>query len=171
MKKSIFSVVIIFIFFNCTAFGQRGKNKADKDTYEWRYEIEVNGVGTQGNYQLKVWSYSKNPETAIEQAKKNAVHGVIFKGFPAKERLRGQKALAQSPTLEEEKEDYFKEFFSDGGRFQKFVTLTLNGAIDPSDRVKIGKEYKIGVIVSVDVAGLRNDLEGAGIIKPLGSGF
>jgi len=53
----------------------------------------------------------------------------------------------------------------------KFVTLVNNGAIASEDRIKIGKEYKIGVIVSVNVAALRKDLEDAGIIKSLSNGF
>jgi hypothetical protein len=37
--------------------------------------------------------------------------------------------------------------------------------------IKIGKEYKIGVIVSVQKDYLRKDLEAAGVIKGLSSGF
>lgn len=99
------------------------------------------------------------------------MHGIIFKGFPSKERLSGQKALAQNPNLEEVKSEFFKEFFQDGGKYLKFVTLVNNGAIASEDRIKIGKEYKIGVIVSVNVAALRKDLEDAGIIKSLSNGF
>jgi hypothetical protein len=149
----------------------QSKKKADKETVEWRYEIEAFGTGIQGTYQVKVWSYSKVPETAIEQAKKNAVHGIIFKGFPDKERVKGQRALAQSPNLEQEKSEFFTEFFKTGGKYQKFVTLANNGAIAPGDRIKIGKEYKIGVVISINVSDLRKDLEDAGIIKSLGSGF
>jgi hypothetical protein len=169
MKISHFVILLAFVI-PMVSFAQ-SKRRADKDTEEWRYEIEAAGAGTQGSYQIKVWSYSKKPETAIEQAKKNAVHGIIFKGFPDRDRIKGQKALAQSPSLEYEKEDFFKEFFQDGGKFQKFVILSNNGAIGEGDRIKIGKEYKIGVIVSVDVASLRKDLEDAGIIKGLSNGF
>ena len=35
----------------------------------------------------------------------------------------------------------------------------------------IGKEYKIGVVVSVNVSALRKDLEDAGMIKSLNAGF
>ena len=169
MKLSSYIIVLAFML-PLVGIAQ-SKRKADKETAEWRYEIEAVGAGTQGSYQIKVWSYSKKPETAIEQAKKNAVHGIIFKGFPDRDRIKGQKALAQSPSVEYEKEDFFKEFFKDGGKFQKFVILSNNGAIGEGDRIKIGKEYKIGVVVSVDVASLRKDLEEAGIIKGLGSGF
>ena len=37
--------------------------------------------------------------------------------------------------------------------------------------MKVGKEYKIGVIVTVMSSSLRKDLEAAGIIKGLSSGF
>ena len=147
------------------------KKKADKETAQWRYEIEAAGVGTQGTYQLKVWSYSKDANTAIEQAKKNAVHGIIFRGFPAKDRVPAQKPLTQNPNLEQEKEGFFKDFFATGGKYLKFVSLANNGNIAPEDRIKIGKEYKIGVVISVNQALLRKDLEDAGIIKGLSNGF
>ena len=144
------------------------KNEAIKDTENWRYEIESVGTGVSGTYLLKVWSYSKKPDVAIEQAKRNAIHGVIFRGFEGKSR---QKPLASNPNLEQEKAEFFKEFFADGGKYMKFISLVNNGAIAGEDRMKIGKEYKIGVVVSVNSDLLRKDLEDAGIIKGLGSIF
>jgi hypothetical protein len=145
------------------------KKKADKATEEWRYEIEGAGVGVQGTYQVKVWSYSKKKNVAIEQCKKNAVHGIIFKGFMANDKVRsGQKPLAKNPALEAEYSDFFKDFFANGGKYMKFVTCSSNVA---NELIKIGKEYKVGVIVSVNVSELRKDLEAAGIIRGLSSGF
>ena len=159
--------ISILLFGVNLANAQRGKKKADTETNEWRYEVEKTGTGTQGTYQLKVWTYSKDVATASIQAKKNAVHAVMFKGIPG-----GQKPLVKNPNAEAEKAEFFKEFFEDGGKFQKYVFLSNNGAIGPGDRIKISKkEYKIGVVVSVSVASLRKDLEAAGIIKSLSSGF
>jgi GTP-sensing pleiotropic transcriptional regulator CodY len=53
----------------------------------------------------------------------------------------------------------------------KFVSTSNDGAVEAGDRMKVGKEYKIGVVVSVDVSALRKDLEAAGMIKSLGAGF
>jgi hypothetical protein len=52
----------------------------------------------------------------------------------------------------------------------KFVTLT-NSGLGAGDRMKVGKEYKVGVVVSVNIELLRKDLEAAGIIRALNSGF
>lgn len=169
-KLKFFFTLFFLIILSNNSFAQ-AKKKADKDTEAWRYEIEVVQTGVQGTYLIKVWSYSKKPEVAIEQSKKNAVHGIIFKGFPGKERIAGQSPLSSNVNLEEEKSDYFKPFFSDGGKYMKFVSLTNDGAVAAEDRMKIGKEYKIGLVVSVNVAELRKDLENAGVIRSLSSGF
>ena len=73
--------------------------------------MKIEGVsqGTQGTYLIKVWSYSKKPKVAIEQAKKNAVHGVIFRGYEGnKKGLRPQKPLTNDPNLEQEKEVFLE---------------------------------------------------------------
>ena len=140
-----------------------------EEKINWEYEIEPVSVGTQGTYLIKVWSYSRNPELAIEQAKRNAVHGVIFKGFGGISGVPGQHPLADSPNLEVEQAEFFRNFFANGGKYMKFVNITNDGSVAAEDRLKIGKEYKIGVVVSVNVAGLRRDLEEAGIIRSLGS--
>ncbi len=173
MKKlvSLCSLLLLMVLgFSASLYAQAGK-KADKDTKNWRYEIEGMGVGTQGTYLLKVWSYSKKPVVAIEQAKKNAVHGVVFKGFPGKQGMPGQKPLVTDPTVEIERTKFFNSFFADNGDFMNFVTLSGDGSVAAEDRLKVGKEYKIGVIVSVNVSSLRKYLEEAAVIKGLGAGF
>jgi hypothetical protein len=170
-SKFLFYTILFSLFTPQMIFSQSSKKKADKDTFEWRYEIEVVGEGTQNTYQVKTWNYSKKPETAVEQAKKNAVHGIIFRGFPSRDRIQGKPALARDPNLEQEKEEFFADFFATGGKYLKFVTVANNGALGQGDVIKIGKEYKVGVVISVNVAMLRKDLEDAGIIKGLNNGF
>ena len=84
MRKKIqinLSIILALFFFMPMSNMAQAKRKANKDTKIWRYEIEGVSQGTQGTYLIKVWSYSKKPKVAIEQAKKNAVHGVIFRGY------------------------------------------------------------------------------------------
>lgn len=169
LKKTHILVLLILGF--TVAVSAQSRKNAEKDTKAWRYEIEAINVGVQGTYLIKAWTYSKKPDVAIEQAKKNAVHGIIFKGFAGKQGVPGQKPLVSNVNLEEEKGDFFNLFFKDGGKYMKFVTISNDGNIGAGDRLKVGKEYKIGVMVSVNIAELRRDLEEAGIVKALGAGF
>ncbi len=171
------SYIKVFLVFFLFAIGfsvisnAQAKRKANKDTEAWRYEIECVGIGTEGTYLIKVWSYSKKPKIAIEQAKKNAIHGVIFKGYAGAQGCTSQKPLVNNPAIEDEKADFFNDFFAEGSKYMKYVGVAGDGEINSGDVLKIGKEYKIGVVVTVQKDYLRKDLEAAGIIKGLSSGF
>ncbi|MEW7277651.1 hypothetical protein ABW636_03560 [Aquimarina sp. 2201CG1-2-11] len=175
MNKEIvkISIVMFIAFFTCTISAQRKKRIANKDTQEWRYDIECEGIAKQGSKLVKVWSYSKNPKFAIGQAMKNAVHGIIFKGYAGGGNgCTPFKPLARNVTAEKEHEAFFKSFFSDGGEFRKYVTAAADGNIAPGDRLKVSKrEYKIGVVVNVATDQLRKRLESEGIVKALNAGF
>ncbi len=161
------ATLTLFLTLPSITSGQARK-KAEKDTDEWRYELEAVGEGKEGTYVFKVWTYSKRAIVAIEQAKKNAVHGIIFKGYAGKDRIQGRPALSSDPNLVNTKADFFEPFFADGGDYMKFVS---NSGDTAPERLKVGKEYKVGIITTVAVADLRRHLEAAGIIKGLGSGF
>ena len=163
--KNIFVILLaIIIIVPISAFSQ--KNKANKETEQWRYETEDLGViGQQGTSVFKVWTYSKKETIAITQASKNAVHAILFKGYGS------NKPLVRDASIMESREDFFKDFFRDGGDFQRFVQLSNNGAISAGDRVKVGKEYKIGLKVIVRKDDLRKYLEEKGIIKAMNSMF
>lgn len=170
--KSTLITLIVSTFLSMDSFAQKRK-KADKDTKEWNYEVMCAGVGNTGTKLVKVFSYSKSKNVAIEQAKKNAVHAMIFQGYNGNS-VAGcptQKPLTNNPALEQEKKEFFDAFFADGGKYQKFVSISGDGAIAPGDRLKVGKQYKIGVVVSVMYDLLRKDLETSGIIRGLSSGF
>lgn len=139
-----------------------------KKVDQFRYELECAGNGTQGTYLVKVWSYSTNPHVAAKECKKNAVHGVIFKGFMGENGCVSQKAIVNTPGAELEHKDYFELFFDDTkGEYMKYVSVTSAS----QEIVKVGREYKVGLVVSVHKDALRKALENAGIIKGLSYGF
>lgn len=165
--KFLLIMSVISLLFSPTLMAQ-AKKKANKDTQIWRYEVEGVKQGVQGSYLVKVWSYSKKPEVAIEQAKKNAVHCIIFRGFAGNAQ---QRPLTNNVNLENEQDAFFKDFFKDGGRYMKYVNISGDGTVSSNDKIKVSKEWKIGVVVSVNQALLRVDLESAGILKSLDAGF
>jgi len=157
----------VFALFAIYGFGQKKNNVA---AY-YDYEVECMGTGMDGTQIIKVWGYAKKPSEAVEMAKKNAVHAVMFKGI-----LNGKpgcmmRPLITEPGSEQQHQDYFTAFFKKGGKYLNYVSVSNDGSIDPKDRLKVGSQYKIGVTVSVSHTALRKELESAGIIKALGQGF
>ena len=167
MRKILFSLLAVAICIPAFAAGIRQK-QADKDTNQFRYEIECAGNAIQGTYLVKVWSYSKKAAVAENQCRKNAVHGVIFKGYGSTgPGCVQQRPLANNPGIETQYKEYFDSFFAEGGEFQKYASIVAG----TTESMKVGKEYKIGCVVSVRKDDLRKALEAAGVIRGLSSGF
>lgn len=164
MKKII--TISFLLCFSILCFSS-SKSKANKDTKQFRYELECVANASQGSYLVKVWTYSKKNNVALEQSKKNAVHGVIFKGFTSQGGCVAQRPLVKNAGAEFEHQDYFNLFFQDGGEYMKFATYTEG----TQEIIKVGKEYKVGVVVSVAKDDLRKTLEAAGVIRKLSHGF
>ena len=76
--------------------------------------------------------------------------------------------LVKDATLESAKADFFRTFFSEEGPYMRYVTTMIDG---PAEVRKVGKEYKVGVVVTVQRDMLRKHLEEAGIIMGLSSIF
>jgi hypothetical protein len=165
MRKILFPLLAVaFVLSSCATARQA---KANKDTNQFRYEIECAGNAIQGTYLVKVWTYSRSAGIAENQCRKNAVHGVIFKGYGGGQGCVSQRPLANTPGVEDQYKTYFDNFFAPGGEFQKYASI-MSGT---TETVKVGKEYKVGVVVSVRKDDLRKALEAAGVIRKLNSGF
>lgn len=133
------------------------------------YEMTCLGVGSEGSNLLKVYSYGKNYDKAVKQAKHDAVHGILFKGIVGSNGCANQPAMVK-PQEQVANQAFFDEFFKKG-EYLRFVNISNDGSIGATDRLKVGSMYKIGVTVSVQKDALRKYLEQAGVIKPLGVGI
>lgn len=166
MKKFITYLVYVGMMMLLTSCGA-AKRLATTDTGKFMYEIEGVSNGTQGSYLVRVWTYSATKYADIENCKKNAVHGVIFKGYAGVGQVRPQSPLVREAGAEVAHADYFDSFFSPGGEYNRYVTITSGS----QEIVKVGNQYKIGMVVSVSKDMLRKSLEEAGIVRSLSSGF
>lgn len=167
--KNLFKIsLLLFIFLIITTSIEAKVKKSP----EWKYDVECVSNGADGSYVIKVWSYWKNNKMPSALSMQNAVHAILFRGYPAGEQgCKGQKPIAKSPSLYNDKNDFFSAFFGEeggNGDYQKYVNI-----VSPAPEIiKVNKkEYKIGVVVSVSKDLLRKDMEEAGIIKGLSSGF
>lgn len=129
------------------------------------YEIEGAGTGNQGTYLVKVSVLSKKAKVNDDEIGRCAIHGVLFRGFANKELRQQQKPLAGSAMVEQQNVTFFNDFFE--------TTYKNYYQVLGSSRqvVKVGKQYKVSSVVTVAKDQLRKDLQEAGIIKGLNSGF
>ena len=72
-----------------------------------------------------------------------------------------------APTVETENAAFCEEFFATDGECQNYASIVAGSY----DRVKTKKGYKSGAILQVNKTTLRKELEKAGIIRSLSSGF
>ena len=128
------------------------------------YDIMGAGSGTEGTLLVKVYVYAKKVKD--EDLKRAAVHGVVFRGCSGNASGARQPAMA-SPTAEADNAAFCEAFFAADGPCQGFASI-VSGSYD---RVKTKKGYKSGAILQVDKATLRKELEKAGVVRALSSGF
>lgn len=122
------------------------------------YEAECAGVAQYGAKMLRIWGYGRQPDLAILQAKRNAVHAMLFKGVLAGEcRIN---PLVKDPALMEQHQAYFDAFFEDGGAYLSYVALSGDapeGVVKVKDRGR--NVYKASLLVIVQYDALRTRLE------------
>ncbi len=167
MKKILLLVVSLTMIVGFAFAG--AKKKAEADTESFRYDIEYARSNADGMCLVKVWSYSKKSRIAADQCRKNAIHGIMFKGYSASDGTTvSQRPLVKDAAALTDKAEFFEAFFADGGPYGQFVSAVTDGSMEVR---KVGKQYKVGVVVTVSKDQLRKYLEDAGVIRSLTSGF
>ena len=134
----------------------------------YNYELLCNGVGVNGVYLVKCYSYGSTFDQARKKVKRDAVHGVLFKGVSANS-IKGCRE--QSPICSvtyAEKQEWFNNFF-ESGDYNQYVTLSNDGNVSASDRIKIKRGYKVGFTVAVKSDQLRERMEKEGLANKMNS--
>lgn len=163
MKRFISTILIVcaLVLLN-TGCSKKTVNVTSAAAYT-NFETTCLGIEQDGSQTLRAWGKGRNKADAIEQAKKNAVSDVLFKG------IKGSGECNQTPLVlevngRERYAKYFNPFFSDGGEYKQFVVEEKS---NEASRIKArgSAMENWGIIVTVDREGLRQQLEKDGILK------
>lgn len=130
-----------------------------------QYDITGAGSGTEGTVLVKVYVYGKS--VSDQDLKRAAVHGVVFRGCSSGNASGARQPAMAPPTAETDNAAFCEAFFATDGQCQSFATIVAGSY----DRVKTQKGYKHGAILQIDKASLRKELEKAGVVRSLSSGF
>lgn len=132
----------------------------------YSFETECLGTEHDGSLTLRAWGEGNSKKDAVEQAKKKAVHDVIFKGVTRGINDYHMRPLITESNASEKYQDYFNRFFSDRGDYLQFVNMKDEKS--NSKQVMENRQvYKYGITVRVLSSELKNKLQNDGIIKAI----
>ena len=156
MKK--YFIVALLLSLTCGVCHAQRQNSGVKE-----FEAECLGVEGDGSQTIRAYGFGKDEDDAVEQAEKNAVYDVIFKGI-TKGSGCNMKPLLTEVNAREKYEDYFDNFFKDDGPFEDFVSMADERMFGREDtRNALGRRY--AVVVRVLRSELRMKLKEDGILK------
>ena len=136
---------LIFIFSSCAS-----TSPSTKIAGYATFTTDCAGSELDGSVTLKAWGNGRNYFDATEQAKKNAVRDVLFKGIRT-----GRPDCPSTPLVIEigaqhKYEDYFATFFKDNGPYMIFVNL---------------RDERIGHKLKRDKKGAQNSVTESAIVR------
>ena len=125
------------------------------------FDTEIINQALDGTVTLKVYGEGTDEDDAIEQAMKNAVSEVAFKGISNGNGSKNIPALFRNPNVRLDNRNYFDNFFQSD--YRKYVSkMTLD-----RDMEGFGSRERlnIGVLVKVNINGLRKHFQDDGLLK------
>ena len=132
MKKSII-IAIAAAALAISSTGCRTNREVASHISVTSMETVSLGNNGDGTIVVRAWGSGANKGESIEQAKRNAISDVLFKGIK-KGSNPGEAARPLVPEVNarERYADYFEPFFSAGGEYTKFAREDYGNA----DRIK-----------------------------------
>ena len=135
------------------------------NTARMEFETQCLGVEEDGSQTLRTWGFGNKKKDAVEQAMKNAVRDVLFKGI--REGMEGcnMRPMITEVNARERHTDYFNRFFADGGKYKSFVSLKDENKKKSRESVKSSLGTRWSVTVRVLCPKLREHLKKDKIIQ------
>jgi hypothetical protein len=148
-------------------------NPQRKIAENYSTEIECLGTEMDGSVTVKAFGKGRNRKDAIDQAKKNAVNEIIFKGLRSGKDECGSAPLLSIPNARTKYEDYFNAFFTDGGGYTEFASdedertglKLIKGRNDYSIRPFTRENVTHNIVLRIEKSKLKQKLRSDKIIK------
>lgn len=163
MKIKSLAIICLFLLSLSFASCRTNRNVSGAVTAMSMETVSLGSAGD-GTITLRTWGAGRNRGEAIEQAKRNALHDVIFKGIKKGPNIGlASKPLVPEVNAEEKYAVYFEPFFSPGGEYKNFVVEEPGSAERLTSQGVSRESY--GIIVIVDRDALKQQLLQDGVLK------
>ncbi|MBQ3820652.1 MAG: hypothetical protein II809_04230 [Bacteroidales bacterium] len=146
MKKIIFAMMALLL--TAGAFAQ---------------ETECISKEMDGSLTVRVWGTGRNRTDALEQAKKQAVYDVLFKGITRGNTDYNMRPIMTEVNARQRYQDYFDIFFMDRGEYRKYISMEDKRAGSTRTRRNY-RDVTVGTTVRVLVPQLRARLKEDGLL-------
>lgn len=160
-------LMMLLAIMPATSFAQNRKAIIAVESLPTNYSVQTIKVGSDGTKSIKISGFGSTDAAAVINAKRNAVHAAIFKGFPASTDANATPAICTDANAMMTHKAYFDNLFS--GNYQQYINVTTDGVPSGADRVKVKGGYNVNVYVQVMHDNLRRRLEQDGIVAALAS--
>lgn len=137
-------------FFACFCMSCSTTSPTNKIAGYATFTTDCAGTELDGSVTLKAWGNGRNYFDATEQAKKNAVRDVLFKGIRTGQPGCPSTPLVLEPGAQNKYEQYFADFFKDNGPYLAYVNL---------------KDERIGHKLKRDKKGAQNSVTESVIVR------
>ena len=132
------------------------------------YQTECVTIETDGYVTIKIWDTKKGAKYKSEQARKDAIHAILFSGISGGNGCTTQPSILNKNEEQENFKSIEKSFFAKKGKWSMFTRSSATETTLPANLgVKNWKVYQ----VSISKNELRKYLEEQKIIKSLTNGF
>ncbi len=132
------------------------------------YQTECVTLETDGYITIKIWNTKKGAKYKPEQARKDAIHAILFSGIAGNSGCSTQPPLLNKTEEQENFKTIEKSFLAKNGKWSMFTRSSATESTLPANLgIKNWKVYQ----VSISRNELRKYLEEQKIIKSLTNGF
>jgi hypothetical protein len=132
------------------------------------YQTECISVETNAYITLKIWNTKSGKKYKIENARKDAIHALLYSGIAGINGCATQKPLLINNESIEKFKKLENDFFSNNGIWSQFTrSASTTSALPLSLSSKNWKVYQI----SISKDALKKYLEEKSIINSLNTGF
>lgn len=147
MKKIVFALMAALLCFG--AYAQ---------------ETECISKEMDGSMTLRVFGTGRNRTDALEQAKKQAVYDVLFKGVTKGNTDYNMRPIMTEVNARQRYQDYFDIFFMDRGEYLKYISMEDKRAGSTRVTKRNYRDVTVGVTVRVLVPQLKARLKSDGLL-------
>lgn len=160
MKRALYLLPALLLI---ALAGCRPKQTVSSTWSQYNFGVHYVGTDGDGTLTLRAWGNGPDIDQAVENAKKNALNQVLFKGVSGASGINADP-LVTEVNARERYAEYFDRFFAPGGEYANFVreTSRTDGSRMSSES---NSRRNYSIIVTVDRPALRQQLRADGVIK------